>query len=392
MRARYPSEASVKAWQRTSPAYEHITRLARVLYSIILFSIQLPLIGFDSLFGTTFYGRHSWNFKYRSLTRLLSYMIWSLNPATRPLADVLSFDARKSPGKLAKGRHASLIEVQPRPDKLFGDALHPDILPESCPCFWQWLPSMPSPLSDTTSVAERRVMYYIVGGGMVQGHPCSSTDLPWNIIEASSVPIFGVNFRKCVVAKSAFPAALQDAVAGYFYLLDEGFTPENICVMGDSGGGCIAITLLLYLRRHGLTMPGSSILISPFVDLVDDFMGDKESLNLDILNPEMLGMVQYQYTENRPDLRGTLLSPARGNLPEAYTFEGFPRTLMNYGDAEVFTPSILKLVKNLRKAGVKVEVNVGKDQVHDYPIFSKDRSSDGFFGRLKPFLAGQGRY
>jgi monoterpene epsilon-lactone hydrolase len=146
-------------------------------------------------------------------------------------------------------------------------------------------------------------------------------------LEVSRVPIFGVNFRKCVTAKTAFPAALQDVVAGYFYLLDEGFSPENICVMGDSEGGCIAITLLLYLRRHGLTMPGSTMLISPFVDLVHNFLEDMELLNLDILNPEMLGMVQYQYASNRKDLRGTLLSPARGKLPDGYTFKGFPRTL-----------------------------------------------------------------
>lgn len=226
---------------------------------------------------------------------------------------------------------------------------------------------------------------------MVQGHPCKS-HLPWDTIDMTNVPIFGVNFRKCVTAKTAFPAALQDGIAAYFYLLDQGFSPENICVLGDSGGGGIAVTLLLYLRRHELIMPGSSILVSPFVDLVDDFTSNKEFLNLDILNPEMCGMVQYQYTENKPDLRKTLLSPARGELPEGYTFENFPRTLMSYGDVEVFAPGILKLVENLRRAGVKVEVDVGKDQIHDYPIYTKDRSPDGFYGRLKSFLGGDGRY
>jgi acetyl esterase/lipase len=138
-------------------------------------------------------------------------------------------------------------------------------------------------------------------------------------------------------------------------------------------------------------MPGSSVLVSPFVDLVDDFTGNKEFLDLDMLNSEMCGMVQYQYTENRPDLRGTLLSPARDQLPEGNTFQGFPRTLMSYGDVEVFGPGILKLVNYLRKAGVNVKVDVGKDQIHDYPTFTKDRSPDGFYGQLKPFLDGDGR-
>ena len=389
--AKPPSIATIKAWQTTAPRYENATRLARVIYSLGLFSIQLPLIGLDLLFGTAFYGRHSWNFKFRSLRLLASYIIWSLNPGTRPRDDVLSYSARKDPGKPAKDRNASLIEVPPRSDKLFGDALHSNIVSEQCPCFWQWLSSMPSPLTDSTPFAERKVMMYFVGGGMVQGHP-SASPLPWNIIKMTKVPIFGVNFRKCVTAKTAFPAALQDAVAAYCYLLDQGFSPKNICAMGDSGGGGIAVTLLLYLRRYQFTMPGSSILVSPFVDLVDDFTGYKEFLNLDILNPEMCGMVQYQYTENRPDLRGTLLSPARGELPAEYTFQGFPRTLMSYGDVELFAPGILKLVENLRKAGVEVEVDVGRDQIHDYPSYTKDRSPDGFYGRLKPFLDGDGRY
>lgn len=292
---------------------------------------------------------------------------------------MLSYGARSNPGKLSKDRHAALIEVPPRPDKLFGDATHENVAPEKCPSFWQWNSSIQSPLTDSRPIAERKV------GGMVQGHPCEST-LPWNTMQMTQTPVFGVNFRKCVTAKSAFPAALQDAVAAYFSLLDQGFAPKNICVMGDSGGGGIAMTFLLYLRRHRLIMPGSAILVSPFVDLTDDFTSNKEFLNLDFLNPEMCGTVQYQYTENRPELRETLLSPARDELPEGYSFVGFPRTFMSYGDVEMFSPGIIKLIEILRKAGVQVEVDVGIDHVHDYPMYTKDRSPHGFYGRLKPFL------
>jgi monoterpene epsilon-lactone hydrolase len=100
-------------------------------------------------------------------------------------------------------------------------------------------------------------------------------------------------------------------------------------------------------------------------------------------------MVQYQYTENRPDLRGTLLSPARGDFPENYSFEGFSRTFMSYGDVKVFATGIIKMVEHLKSAGERVEVDVGKDQVHDY---HEKWSPDGVYGRLKPFLDGQGRY
>lgn len=391
VRGKYLSPESVQGWQATSPLYEHCVRLARGILSIGLFSLQLPLVALDTLFGTTFYGRPSWGFGYRALRLLGCYLLWSANPGTRPATDVLSDNARKEIGTLPKDEYASVVEVPPRPDKIFGDAKHDTTRPESCPCFWQWVSGMESPLADSTPMVERKVMMYFVGGGMVQGHPVK-LPIPWHIMKVSKIPVFGVNFRKCVIKETAFPAALQDAVAGFYYLLDQGFLPENICIMGDSGGGGIAMTTLLYLRRHDLPRPGSAILISPFVDLVDDFQGDPELLNLDFLNPEMCSMVSYQYTENRPDLRSTLLSPARGDLPEGYTYEGFPKTLMSYGDVEMFKPGIIELVGHLRAAGVNVEVVVGEDQVHDYPIFTKDRSEESFYGRIKPFLEGRGRF
>jgi epsilon-lactone hydrolase len=203
------------------------------------------------------------------------------------------------------------------------------------------------------------------------------------MVQETKIPMFGVNFRKCVTKETAFPAALQDAIAALYYLLDEGYRAENISISGDSGGGCIAITTLLCLKRYGLEVPECAILISSFVDLVDDYMGDEELLNLDFLNPEMLDMTEYQYTENRPDLRATLLSPALNDLPEGCTFKGFPRTFVAYGDAEVFAPSIIELIRILRAAGVKVQTDIGKDQPHNYPYYNHDRSENGFYGKLR---------
>lgn len=59
---------------------------------------------------------------------------------------------------------------------------------------------------------------------------------------------------------------------------------------------------------------------------------------------------------------------------------------MAYGDAEVFAPRIVDLVKNLGGSGVEDQVEVGKDQVHNYPVYTKVRSEDGFYGRLRRFL------
>ena len=392
MRARKPSKATIQAWQQSSPLWDILTRVLRFAFIIPLFLIQLPLVVLDTIIGGRYYGRPKWSFAERALLLIGSYFIWSNSPGTRPASDVVSYSARSHPGRLRGKRRAKLIDVPARPDKLFGDAVHQTMVPEKCPCFWMWVDGhMASPMDDTIPIEERKVVMYFVGGGMVQGHPCEGP-ISWKIVEETKIPMFGVNFRKCVTKETAFPAALQDAIAAFYYLLCEGYQAKNISISGDSGGACIAITTLLYLNRYGLEIPECAILISPFVDLVDDYMGDEELLNLDFLNPEMLGMVEYQYTENRPDLRATLLSPALDDLPEGYTFKGFPRSLVAYGDAEMFAPSIIEMIKILRAAGVKVQVDIGKDQPHNYPYYTHDRSENGFYGKLTPFLHGRGRY
>lgn len=391
MRVALPSRAAVDAWQRASPRWDTPTRLFRVAVSITLLVAQLPLIWLDTYFKGTYYGPPRWPFQMRVAALFFAYFMWLLNPSTRPFGDVLSYAGRSNPGLLKGKKRAAVVHVPARPDKLFGDALYEDMVPENCPCFWQWSEGdMVSPVADTSPVGERKVIMYYVGGGMVQGHPCENL-IPWKIAETTKIPVFGVNFRKCVTPETAFPAALQDAVAVFYYLLDEGYKAENITIAGDSGGGGIAITTLLYLNRHGLAIPGSTILISPFIDLVDDFMGDKGLLNRDLLNPEMIRMAEYQYTENRPDLRATLLSPALNDLPEGYTFRGFPKTLMAYGDTEMFAPGIIDMIKTLREAGVDVEVNRGRDLIHVYPFYTQDESETGFYGRVKRFLSGEGR-
>lgn len=264
-------------------------------------------------------------------------------------------------------------------------------------CFWMWLEDkMVCPSTDPQPIQDRKVVMYFVGGGMVQGHPLESP-LPWKVLGVIDTPIFGVNFRKAIIRENGFPAALQDAVSAFYYLIDQGFRPENICMMGDSGGDGIVTTTILYLRAHrdkNLLQPGRCILVSPFVDLVDKFQSDEDALNLDFLNPTMCSIAATQYCSKRPDLRGHLLSPGSKNfkfLLPPYTFEGLPDMLITYGDAEIFMPGIQRFINLVVEKGNKVEVHRGVDHVHVYPYYCKDRSPGGFYGRLQAFLDGDVR-
>ncbi|QSZ35961.1 hypothetical protein DSL72_007083 [Monilinia vaccinii-corymbosi] len=399
MRVPSPTDPEIRSWQRTPLRIQNRYRYTRLLYSFFIVLPQIPLVFLSSILHLPYYGRRHWSFTYRAGILAASYIIWSMNPGTQPRHDVVSLRARCAIPKLASGQHAQLEVVPPAATQwIQGDAQRSGMKTESCPCFWQWTDATTSPLRDERPVSERRIMMYFVGGGMVQGRPLSSP-LPWRVMAKTGVPVFSVNFRKCVTSQTAFPGALQDAISAFSFLLEAGYRAQNISVMGDSGGAGIAITLLLYLNKHQLPMPENAILISPFVDLVSKFDGQGEGgeeearlIKLDFMNNEMLGMVGYQYCENRPELRATLLSPSRGNLPEGYTYEGLCRSMLVWGDAEAFGPGVQKFAKHLRNAGVKVETVIGKDEVHDYPMFSRADGSDEFFGRVGSFLEGDGLY
>lgn len=98
--------------------------------------------------------------------------------------------------------------------------------------------------------------------------------------------------RKCVTKEMTLPVALQDAIAALYSFLDQAYRAKNISISGYSVGG---LKSLLYLNRYELEIPECVVRVIPFVDIVDDCMGDKELLNTDFLIPEMLGMVEYQY-------------------------------------------------------------------------------------------------
>ena len=77
--------------------------------------------------------------------------------------------------------------------------------------------------------------------------------------------VLTVDYR--VAPEHPYPAALEDAVRAYRWLLEEkGVQPHQIVVAGDSAGGGLALALCLYLRDHGFSLPAGLILMSPWAD------------------------------------------------------------------------------------------------------------------------------
>jgi monoterpene epsilon-lactone hydrolase len=110
-----------------------------------------------------------------------------------------------------------------------------------------------------------RHLLFLHGGGFVGGSPRLYRNLTWRLAAAAEASLLCLDYR--LAPEHPFPAALDDAVAGYRFLLETGADPRRIVPIGDSAGGGLVFSLLLRARDQGLPLPGMAVALSPWTDL-----------------------------------------------------------------------------------------------------------------------------
>src|SRR5271167_669962 len=110
-----------------------------------------------------------------------------------------------------------------------------------------------------------RVILYLHGGGYVIGSIKTHRAMISRIARASNARALAIDYR--LAPEHPFPAAVEDTITAYRWLLAQGYKPSKIVVAGDSAGGGLTIVLLLAIRDAGLPMPAGAVPISPWTDL-----------------------------------------------------------------------------------------------------------------------------
>ncbi|MGH7030566.1 MAG: alpha/beta hydrolase fold domain-containing protein, partial [Stellaceae bacterium] len=111
-----------------------------------------------------------------------------------------------------------------------------------------------------------RHILYLHGGGFVIGSPSLYRHLTWRLSAASQARLLAIDYR--LAPEHPFPAALDDALAAYRWLLAQGADPRRIAVIGDSAGGGLVFSLLLRCRdERRLPLPAAAVALSPWTDL-----------------------------------------------------------------------------------------------------------------------------
>src|SRR4051812_23636734 len=127
-------------------------------------------------------------------------------------------------------------------------------------------------LSPRDGFTSERVVYYLHGGGYISGSAKSCRPITATLARLLNGRVFGLDYR--LAPEHRFPAGLDDAVAGYRWLLSSGIDPRSIAVVGDSAGGGMTLALALRLRDAGEPLPSCLICLSPWTDMT----GNSESL------------------------------------------------------------------------------------------------------------------
>jgi acetyl esterase/lipase len=221
--------------------------------------------------------------------------------------------------------------------------------------------------AEAGSDSERAVLYFH-GGGYTAGSTTSHGSLCRRLAVATGVRVLGVDYR--LAPEHPYPAAVDDALAVYRWVLGEGLDPERVVVAGDSAGGGLAAALVLAAREAGEPVPSGAVLISAWTDLtLAGASVDLRAAEDPVCSRENLARNAAAYTGGE-DLACPLVSPLFGDLA------GFPPLLLFVGTAEVLLDDSLRFAAAADAAGVDVALVVEDDLVHVWPFFSGVPESD----------------
>jgi acetyl esterase/lipase len=212
---------------------------------------------------------------------------------------------------------------------------------------------------------DRAVVLYLHGGGYVFGSPRTHRNLVSRISHVTGLPVLALDYRLPPVA--TLPAPIEDALAAYRHLLDEGHAPERIVAAGDSAGGHLALTLALHAAEAGLPAPAALILLSPWTDLGMSGASIARNATLDPFLPPIALHRAARIALNGADPADWRSSPLFA--PEQL-FRQLPPTLLQVGSTEVLYDDALRTAQRIAEAGVRAELQVYERQPHVVPLWA----------------------
>ena len=206
-----------------------------------------------------------------------------------------------------------------------------------------------------------KVILYLHGGGYTAGSLASHRHMVAQAGREARARAIALDYR--LAPEHPFPAALEDAVIGYRFLLSLGIAANHIAVAGDSAGGGLTVALLVSLRDAGLPLPACAWCSSPWVDLEGAGGSMTAKATVDpMVEQTYLRELAAAYLRGA-DPRTPLAAPLYADL------RGLPPLLIQVGSAETLLDDAVRLAGAAGAADVRVRLEVWPDMIHVWQLF-----------------------
>jgi acetyl esterase/lipase len=205
--------------------------------------------------------------------------------------------------------------------------------------------------SDQTSV-----LLFLHGGGYNAGSCKTHRALAAHVARAAQARVLLIDYR--LAPEHPCPAAIEDAIHAYRWLLQHGVTPQQIAIGGDSAGGGLALAALIAIRDSGTAMPAAAFLLSPWLDLAlrGEAMHTRAQIDPLTSRNDLHAAAMLYLGDLAPD--DPRASPLYADLHQ------LPALLIHVGDHEVLRSDATRLADKAQAAGVPVQLEVWDDMWH----------------------------
>lgn len=207
---------------------------------------------------------------------------------------------------------------------------------------------------------KKYVILYCHGGGYSTGSCVYGRTLTAKLAKSTSMDVLSFDYR--LAPEHPYPAAVEDVMKVWNYLMLLGYGARDVIVAGDSAGGNLALVLVHQLKKEERLLPRGLVLLSPWTDLTSSGKSFQTKAEADpVLNREYIDRMIQDYA-GKENLKNPFISPLFGD------FTGFPPTCIQVGDQEILLDDSVRLYKKMIRVNVPVQMEIFPGMWHVFQM------------------------
>ena len=218
----------------------------------------------------------------------------------------------------------------------------------------------PAEWISTPEINQDQVILYFHGGAYFLNYANPHRDLIARLGREAKMHALVINYR--LAPEDPYPAALHDSIAAYDWLLEQGYSPNNIAFAGDSCGGGLALATVLKLRYEGDLLPEAIACVAPWTDLTGSGESMRSKAKADFINSAEHLKTTANYYAGNHDLNNPFISPLFADLT------GLPPLLIQVGTRDILLDDSTRLAERAGEAGVDVSIEIWEEMFHVFHL------------------------